>query len=351
MQNILIPDAGNGFSPLVALAIKRQFKNTRIIACFHDEGHIAINSRFFDEMVFVTPNLNIVEIINLIKKYSADVLYPVSEVGIEFCIFNFYSLRNLCKVPVLPTLDSFTKSNDKYELYNFLKSIGVKVPYTELLRNFHDVDKDYIIKPRVGSGGSQIHIVDNNTTLEKFNKKYNNHIIQEYINGFDIDCSMFSIKGKIINYTIQKPLHRNNTFSPLCGVLSFIKDEEIISVVSIVIRELNWSGVAHIDLRYSYENEVYLIEINPRYWNSTSASLSAGVNFPALQYKSCYTTELPLETEFEEINFVYLKRILAIFKYKNVKTEVPYLVFDLQYSISRVLRVIKKYINSFKSHQ
>jgi D-aspartate ligase len=49
------------------------------------------------------------------------------------------------------------------------------------------------------------------------------------------------------------------------------------------MRALEWTGVAHLDLRVDGRSgAVTVIEANPRFWGSVLGSLHAGVNFPYL---------------------------------------------------------------------
>ena len=50
-----------------------------------------------------------------------------------------------------------------------------------------------------------------------------------------------------------------------------------------LIRELGWSGVANIDMRFDTPHQTPLVlELNGRYWFSLQGSLIAGINFPLL---------------------------------------------------------------------
>ena len=49
------------------------------------------------------------------------------------------------------------------------------------------------------------------------------------------------------------------------------------------IKALNYSGVAHIDLRYDVKDKTYkIIDVNTRFWGSLTGSQIVGVNFPYL---------------------------------------------------------------------
>ncbi len=50
------------------------------------------------------------------------------------------------------------------------------------------------------------------------------------------------------------------------------------------MKNLHWNRIAHIDLRYDIDGNLYIIEVNPRFWESLLASLSAGINFSSIMY-------------------------------------------------------------------
>lgn len=98
-------------------------------------------------------------------------------------------------------------------------------------------------------------------------------------------CSVLCWQGKVLAYTIQQQLGESKGFSPKIDKLKFIHDSIILDIVSTTMEALQWNGIANLDLRYSYETgEIFLLEINPRFWQSLMGSLSIGVNFPHLLY-------------------------------------------------------------------
>ena len=79
-------------------------------------------------------------------------------------------------------------------------------------------------------------------------------------------------------------LARARKFGPPTGI-KFIDSNPALDVVQKLISALNWSGIASVYLRYDIQDDqVKVLEINPRYWGSLLGALSAGVNFP---YYAC----------------------------------------------------------------
>ena len=72
-------------------------------------------------------------------------------------------------------------------------------------------------------------------------------------------------------------------FRPPCGI-DFIEDHRVLGVVSELMNAIEWTGVAHLDLRIDeLSGEITVIEANPRFWGSVIGSMHAGVNFPYLK--------------------------------------------------------------------
>lgn len=72
----------------------------------------------------------------------------------------------------------------------------------------------------------------------------------------------------------------SNKFSPQLGY-EFIEESNILKTISELMKSLNWSGVACVDIRFDNKEQIFkVIEINTRYWRSLMGSLAAGVNFP-----------------------------------------------------------------------
>jgi predicted ATP-grasp superfamily ATP-dependent carboligase len=177
-------------------------------------------------------------------------------------------------------------------------------------------------------------------------------VLQEFIEGYDIDCSLLCNDGKFKAYTIQKGiLFGNQKYAPAIG-LQFLINDRLLEVVKQLMESLKWSGVAHIDLRYDKETSDYkVIEINGRFWSSLDASAAAGVNFPYL-YSLKEDELLKSKILYKEIQYLNLKGLLKtvvkkpqlIFMYKYLKnnTALPLLISDPMPSVIMLLNKLKQ---------
>jgi len=196
-------------------------------------------------------------------------------------------------VTPFPKSDAFEIANNKWLLAEWLKNNHIPHPSTILYQtdstfeeNLSYLSFPVLIKPVRGGNGNGIKIFRTADELYSYSKQYihsGEFIIQSFIHGYDIDCSVLCQEGKILAYTIQKAfVAGRRQFGPPAGI-DFLYDEATYEVAKELVKKFNWNGVVHIDLRYDkIDKQVKVLEMNPRFWSSVTGSLCAGVNFPYL---------------------------------------------------------------------
>jgi predicted ATP-grasp superfamily ATP-dependent carboligase len=227
------------------------------------------------------------------EQTEADIVLAVDEPAVGFLCRYGDSLRQSVATGLVPQLDAFEITADKGLLADFLARSQIPHPPTIRFTNsetfaeaIRTLPVPLLLKPCRGSNGSGIAYFDDSRALlallEKdpgFTRRF---VVQHYIPGFDIDCSVLCQQGEVLAYTIQRPFLPSVRFRPPPG-FDFVMDEQTLDVVKRLVAALQWSGVAHIDLRYDErDGRVQVLEVNPRYWGSLLGSLAAGVNFPYL---------------------------------------------------------------------
>ena len=297
--SILIPDGQNLLAiPVInCLATSNQYKIYVLSSLEYTPMRF---SRFVNHFSYSPKTENdedwINTIDNIVENHGIDFIMPVSEGSIRKLILHKSKLKATKKLMLLPELDNFDTANDKALLSQHLHTYDIPHPKGCLVSNMAELNKmetlnfPLISKPTIGyAGGKHIHVFKKMDAL-KTHFKNNNflgiHIIQEYIEGYDIDCSVLCKAGEILAYTIQKGIVNDaSDFSP-SNAHVFIQEPKLFTVVEKLIKTLNWSGIAHIDLRFDLNSQQFkVIEINPRFWLSLEASLHAGINFPELSHK------------------------------------------------------------------
>lgn len=332
--NVLIPD-GESFFTLSVLNCLSEYKNIDIHLIYSSKEVNGVRySNKIKSYTFFNKTNNEFDFINFLKqeirKRNIDILMPlhfnnirlVSKYKKEFKLLNIKTL--------VSSVAALNRVNDKWELSKHLEKNKISSPKTFRKNiDYRNLEYPLLAKPMEGIGGVGIELIKDQNVLEKSiirlqNKKF---IFQEFINGYDIDCSVLSKDGEILAFTIQKGLaYSSKPFTPP-SIVEFLESKELYKLIEKLIKSLNWTGVANIDLRYDeVENIFQVIEINPRFWGSVEASSLIGVNFPYLYCLTCLGIpyEIP-EYRFEKYanNRALIKILKSKLSFKNEKMEVP----------------------------
>ena len=315
--SILIPDGENLLlmSVVNCLSVSKRYA-IFVISTTRNNAmrHSRLISGYYHCPMEDNHNAWLAQIDQVVHAHGIDLILPISEIGIHTLLTHRAQLRNSKKLAILPALDAFEIAADKGRLSDFLLAKRVPCPKGEVIRSTNDLKKlkelqfPLISKPVKGFGGGEhIKIFKEQAALvAHFSKNpfVRAHIVQEYIKGYDIDCSVLCENGVILAYTIQKGIVWEATdFAPACGV-RFVHEPKLLAVVEKLMKLLKWSGIAHIDLRFDEKDQQFkVIEINPRFWLSVEASLAAGVNFPSLYVLRNLAEKIP-QPEYKHTSYL-----------------------------------------------
>jgi predicted ATP-grasp superfamily ATP-dependent carboligase len=287
--NILIIDNNSPFV-LPLLRSYSGYSNLKIdlLLCSERKPENFIFSRYLRN-VYKVDTLNAENfhevLVPIIKRAETDFVVPTREWISSLLYENRAQLEQLVRIHPVPGRLTLEITGNKRNLNQWLKENGF--PYA-LVQNMNDVwlgGFPVLIKPVFGIGGAGIRVIHHADALKSAmeNDGINNeiHILQGYLEGYDIDFSLFAVDGKILAHTIQRGFISDQmTYSK--GI-EFINNEEFYSLVEAIIRKLNYTGIAHLDFRFNEKkNQYVLIDFNSRYWSSVLGSKAMGVNFPYL---------------------------------------------------------------------
>lgn len=216
-------------------------------------------------------------------------LLSASSKGTEFLIRYGPGIPNV-ELMLLPDWKSFEVANDKWLFHEYARAHGLSSPQTWLADACGDLDAKafpLLLKPRVGDGGNGIVLIDKQSKLTAIQTSrelcLKRFVIQEFIDGEDVGCSVFCRNGQVLASTIQKVIkRRRGAYSPAAAV-QFIEHKDVFMQAKRVAEFLQWTGVAHFDMRIrKSDGKVFLLEMNPRFWASIYGSLRSGINFVSL---------------------------------------------------------------------
>ncbi|MCY1635640.1 ATP-grasp domain-containing protein [Marinifilum sp. D737] len=269
------------------------------------------------------PKEIIQEISALEKKWDINMILPVKFSNYQF-ITKYRRLFNGSVFPPMPTQSTFATVTNKFFLAEFLVNNSFPSPKTKEISgdNIQQFNFPLLLKPRTDFEENRIMECKSREEYEEkisnIDFKADDYVIQEKLNGEDIDISLLAENGEILAYTIQKGLVRE-AYSFATGI-EFLEDQKLLDATKAIVKQLNWSGIAHLDFIYRKETDSYLlIDFNPRMWSTLIGSLYAGVNFPGLMISRAHHKEISFEG-YQKTKFYLAKAALQSKSFSVLKT-------------------------------
>lgn len=173
---------------------------------------------------------------------------------------------------------------DKYEFFKYVDSHNLNTILTfDNISDFHDaLNKKQIsfpvfVKPRSGRGSVGAEKVLDIETLESIIKTDDSLIIQEFIDGVDIDVDVYvdTISHKAVSMFAKEKIKKG--IGGASQTRSY-KDKSLFDLIKNTVDIFEFNGPVNIDV-FLKGGEYYLTEINPRLGATYIHSIGAGVNF------------------------------------------------------------------------
>lgn len=198
-------------------------------------------------------------------------------------------VRNRLRVKITPTpdLSMLNMFDDKWHFHQFCVQHGLAVPPTRFAATKSDLDFDtiagefgvpFVVKPVNQAGSFGVEIIRSKAHFEQAIRDNANYrfaplIAQRYIDGVDIDLSLLSVQGQVSAYAIQQVAG---------SMIHFVSNPALEEMAEKLCKVSAYHGVMHIDARIEKATgNIFLIESNPRFWASLTASVWCGLNFVA----------------------------------------------------------------------
>lgn len=182
-----------------------------------------------------------------------------------------------------------------------LEEAGVKVVETKTIDDeFPASQTGWIIKPNDGVGGESCYFIEDKSRLTEIvaDKKYNNFIVQPFINGRHMSMSLlvFSDNVRLLACNEQYVVIENGVVGlSAIGVNEclFLEEEMMILASKIVSTIKGFAGYIGVDM-IAIDKELFVLEINPRFTTSYAGlSESLGYNITEKILDTFLTKELP----------------------------------------------------------
>tara|TARA_Y100001970_G_C14257765_1_gene876869 strand:- start:5961 stop:7640 length:1680 start_codon:yes stop_codon:yes gene_type:complete len=287
MAKVLVTDGGYPHS----LGIIRSLaKLGHHVDCIGNGYCLSRFSRYLNKCIYKQSNFksnNIGGFIEFLRRNNYDYLIPVGAESVRY-ISNNRKLISQYVIINLASNESIEKCLSKIDLLNYAISLEIPVPriYTNDYLDDFISKNNYIPSKLVIKSKSEIYKnkkVKYISNINQYIKNYSyskNNLIQEYIEGYGIGFFAVYYHGKLKNYFMHKRIRENppSGGSSVCATSIF--DKQAFDYGTNLLNKLNWHGVAMVEFKKNQNNrQLYLMEVNPKFWGSYDLSMQSGINF------------------------------------------------------------------------
>lgn len=320
--DVLLTDGDYKNTYAILRALKS--KGLKVGILFHKYSSLALFSRLVDKRFFIksklvkNPSTAIFsdyfnELESILSKNEISVFMPVSNVSYKFAALYKNEIEKFCRVPVVES-KIMDIAQDKAKTFEHAEKNGIPIPQTINIKNGNDFNEKIdsikfpcVLKKTNYNESGVVYCNGKEELLEAFNKIISNKkadssfpVIQEYITGPGTGYYGIYDNGKCVGYFMHERIHEFPITGGASTLAKSVSEEDLKIIGDKLLSSLKWHGVAMVEFKRDLkDNQLKLMEINPKFWGSLELSYKAGINFPYLAY------------------LVAMKKPISVSSYKN----------------------------------
>ena len=258
---------------------------------------------YFADQQYIVPRIDdpvyIDTIMDICKKEKIDAVTTFIDPEIMLLAENRERFTEIGVEVLAPYTDTARLCFDKYEMFRYLRSCGVRTAMTwgtfEEVKEALDAGKASLpvfVKPRTGSGSVGARKVLDLETLHAAFEHDPGLIAQELMAGegcFDLDADVYvdTISHKPVAIFSKRKI--STTIGGANKTISF-KDDKLFAFAQEALSHFRFNGPIDADFFFK-DGEYYLSEINPRFGGAYLHAYGAGVDFIKLIEKNLHGEE------------------------------------------------------------
>ncbi len=243
------------------------------------------------------------KVCNIIKLFNIELFIPVNDIEVYIAAQHIKDIPCKC---IIPDFETISKVRDKYICSSSLAGI-IDVP--KILED-DDVNKNRILRDKLGVGSKGITFIDKGTEAPAYNK--DDSFLQETVHGEEYTVDLLcDLAGHPI-YII--PRLRLEVKGGVATKVKVCNDEELILQVKKILEVYKLPGFSNIQFIKGQDNKYYFIEINYRFSGCGVGSLLSSPNylehFKAVSLGGIYNGDVNPDTKFNLIVTRYYEEMV-----------------------------------------
>ncbi|MEK7389805.1 MAG: ATP-grasp domain-containing protein [Elusimicrobiota bacterium] len=216
----------------------------------------------------------------LAEKLKAELLFA-ADTPACFVVNGLRALLPKASFFPCPAAETVRLLDNKWTFYQLMTELAVPSPKSWLAQSLAQAQalpRPLVLKPLSLAGGLGVHVVRDAARLDFLLSGGDPYLrmpvlAQEFMEGEDVGLSLLAENGRLNAWAVQ--IRRPD------GTLDFIDDERPVEFGRRLAAATNYTGLAHIDMRYEGFSRaaVKVIEFNPRLWGSLPFTLGLDIDF------------------------------------------------------------------------
>ncbi|MHA1835059.1 MAG: HAD hydrolase-like protein, partial [Candidatus Baldrarchaeia archaeon] len=267
-------------------------------------------------------------IIAAIRRFDIDLIIPVG--FIDFILLSKYK-KYIEKYAILPIekYEKLSAISNKWFLRKIASDIGARYPKSLVVKNkimpdiknfIEEIGFPVVIKG-IGDASKPKFVSNYDELLEECHRRIrSDFLLQEYVPGTGVGYFVLSYMGEPIAEFMHKRLFES---TPLGGASIKAEtnfDPELLRLGRTIVRKTKWTGVMMAEFRKEEETgELYLIEVNPKFWGSLELAYRAGVDFPKYLADFFFEAKRPEQILIRSVSFSWIMSYLSFYSKYGLK--------------------------------
>lgn len=272
-MNVLLGDISSYKAICVAKFISENYPDIKIYSFDARPFTKNIRTKYVDEHVLIKNN-EIDTYLDIIDRYAINCFLPVINENLNEIWKNKNKFGD--SLYYLGTYDSYQVLNDKDKLHHL--ATGLDIPVPKKYKNLEEAEIPFVVKPTNLSSSKGVIYIDSRHDIPD-NLSKENLIIQQFIKGTGVGYSFYCKDGIILNAYGHKRLAEYPVTGGSSTYREHYEDNRMNEIAKKVVGHLNYTGFAMFEFKLDQNNNLYLLEVNPRIWGSINQGLANGVNY------------------------------------------------------------------------
>lgn len=299
----------------------------------NERTNSAQKSRYCEKFILTdsTSEADMLDRLLQLKPLAAtEIILPVTTEGFQFASRNQSLLSERFHVPPLSAIESLVLASDKWRLFDFASRNDLPVLHSTQLTDSTvkaiesgelQMTFPALLKPKNREGGQGFHKLNTAGELRQLWKALkrdaeDEYIIQPFVDGKDASLALYCENGTIKSHALWKAefYGKQRYTIPLC--IQFTQNDRVLQLGKRLVELLNWQGVCDIDFFVDNRTgEIWLLEVNARFWGNVIACETCGINFPLLMCQAALSKQaLNWPAQTNDTLYCYPKGIPRLLK-------------------------------------